>query len=154
MTNKYKLKGILIGRHNCPNLPEVNNPKLIEYTDFLKYGRFIDKIKKSKFLFECAGSTASPRIITESMALNLPVLLSENIIGGWKYINKYTGENFSDINDFEKKLIIMLKYFDNYSPRKYIIKKYGIENSGKRLLEFVKKHKPEIQETKYLKFAV
>jgi glycosyltransferase involved in cell wall biosynthesis len=154
MVNKYKLKGILVGRHNCPNLPNIKNSKLIEYSSFLKYGDFIKKIKQSKFLFECAGSTASPRIITESMSLNLPVILNNNIVGGWKYINPNTGELFNNKKDFEVKLVKLLDNFESYKPRRFIREKYGVENSGKRLLKFIKKFKPDIEETKYLKFAV
>jgi glycosyltransferase involved in cell wall biosynthesis len=156
MVNKYKLKGLLIGRHNCPNLPEVDSPELLETTEFLKYHQFIDKIKEAKFLFECAGSTASPRVVTESMALDLPVLLYQNIVGGWKYINSKTGELFVELNDFEEKLNILLKNYDNYKPRKYIVDNYGVKNSGKKLLRFVKEVYPELnlKENKYLKVAI
>lgn len=156
MVNKYKLKGILIGRHNCPNLPEIKNKKLLEYTTFLKYGEFINKIRESKFLFECSESTASPRVVTESMSLNLPVLLYKNIVGGWKYINNKTGEFFIDFEDFEKNLQLLLKKHKNkkYKSRKYILDNYGFENSGKKLLSFIKESMPEIKKTKYLKFHV
>lgn len=156
MVNKYKLKGILIGRHNCPNLPEIENKDLLETTEFLNYYKFIDKIKESKFLFECAGSTASPRVVTESMSLDLPVLLYQNIVGGWKYITSESGEFFDDLQDFEKKLNILRDNYDKYTPRKYIVDNYGVEKSGKQLLDFVKKVYPELKlkEDKYLKFAV
>ena len=124
MVNKYKLKGILIGRHNCPNLPEIENKDLLETTEFLNYYKFIDKIKESKFLFECAGSTASPRVVTESMSLDLPVLLYQNIVGGWKYITSESGEFFDDLEDFEKKLNILRDNYGKYTPRKYIIDNY------------------------------
>jgi hypothetical protein len=154
MINKYKLKGLLIGRNQCPNLPKINDSKLIEYTNLLEYHKFIEKLKESRFLFECAGSTASPRIITESMSLNLPVLLNRNIIGGWKYCNNYTGEIFNNFENFETKLVFILKNFNKYSPRNFIIKNYGVENSGRRLLKFIKKFKPEIQENKYLTIEI
>jgi hypothetical protein len=156
MVDKYKLKGLLIGRHNCPNLPELENKDLLETTEFLKYHEFIDKIKESKFLFECAGSSASPRVVTESMCLDLPVLLYHNIVGGWKYINSKTGELFNDLEDFEVKLNILLERFDSYEPRKFITQNFGVNNTGKKLLEFVKKVYPELElkEEKYLKFAV
>lgn len=156
MINKYKLKGLLIGRHNCPNLPEINNKDLLETTEFLSYHKFIDKIKECKFLFECAGSTASPRIVTESMALDIPVLLYHNIVGGWKYINSSTGEFFYDIEDFEQNLILLREKYDQYQPRKYIEKYYGVKKSGKKLLDFVNKVYPELKlsEKKYIKFAV
>lgn len=156
MVNKYKLKGLLIGRHNCPNLPEVENKDLLETTEFLSYYKFIDKIKECKFLLECAESTASPRIVTEAMALDLPVILYHNIVGGWKYINSYTGEFFDDLEDFEQKLIILSERYDSYKPREFLEKYYGVKNSGKKLLDFVKQVYPELklEEKNYIKFAV
>jgi hypothetical protein len=156
MVNKYKLKGLLIGRHNCPNLPKVEDESLLETTEFLSYYKFIDKIKESKFLFECAESTASPRVVTEAMSLDLPVLLYHNIVGGWKYINSQTGEFFDDLDDFEQKLNILRERYDDYKPREYINKYFGIKNSGKKLLDFIKKVYPELKlkEKKYIKFAV
>jgi len=90
------------------------------------------------------------------MALDLPVLLYQNIVGGWKYINSETGELFDDLNDFEQKLNILINKYDEYNPRKYIVNNYGLQKSGKKLLDFVKNVYPELKlkENKYLKFAV
>lgn len=154
MCNKYNLKGLLVGRKNSSRLPNIKNKDLLEMTELLKKEDFIKKMKQCKFLFECAGSSASPRVITESMALDLPVLLNKNIIGGWKYINNKTGETFVNINDFEEKLNLLLNNYNNYEPRKYLENNFGIEKSGKKLLKFLKNNYPELNtnEVNFLRF--
>ena len=81
---------------------------------------------------------ASPRVVTEAMCMNLPVLMNKNILGGWKYINNKTGEFFNDISDFEVNMNKIVNNLNKYEPRKYFINNYGIINSGKKLLNFVR----------------
>ena len=69
---KYKLKGLLVGRINCDIDEEYREYATL--TDFLPYWDFIDKMKKSKFIMVPNYSDASPRVITEADALDLPVL--------------------------------------------------------------------------------
>ena len=136
MCNKYKLKGLLIGRINC-EVP-LSCHHITELTDFQEYKVFIKNYPKCRFIFLPNLTDASPRVMTEAMCYNLPVLVNSNIIGGWKYVNsKETGEEFT-MDNFEQKLDRFLNNLDNYKPREFIIKNYGPENSGKRLLEFVK----------------
>jgi glycosyltransferase involved in cell wall biosynthesis len=135
MCNKYKLKGLLIGRINCEIPKSCHN--IIELTDFQEYAIFIKNYTKCKFIFLPNTTDASPRVMTEAMCYNLPILVNTNILGGWKYVTQETGEEFT-INNFEEILDKFIKNLDNYKPREYIIKNYGIENSGKRLLNFVK----------------
>jgi hypothetical protein len=79
------------------------------------------------------------------MAMNLPLLMNRNIMGGWKYlVPGQTGEFFHDMSDFKDSLRSIL---DNtrgenspYKPLEFVKDNYGNANSGKRLFEFVKKH--------------
>ena len=68
---------------------------------------------------------------------NLRCLVNEELVGGWKYVNSETGEFFKDENDFEEKIDKILNNYDSYNPRKYFIENYSIENSGKKLKEFI-----------------
>jgi hypothetical protein len=154
MCNKYKLKGFLVGRKGC-GLAEKCNGRLIESKlDLLPYWDFIKEICKSKFLFIPNIYDASPRTLTQSLSCNVPVLLNYNILGGWKYINKYTGEFFNDEKDFEKGLKKLIKNLDNYKPHDWYSKNYGPERSGKRLRKFIEKIYPEVTSTKLIKFKL
>ena len=132
---KYKLKGLLVGRDGC-ELPE-DCKEYLTTTGWLEYNEMIKLYNKSKFIFVPNVRDASPRVITEAMSLDLPCIMNTNILGGWKYINKQTGEFFTDENDLESVLKPFLANLPNYKPRQFIIDNYGPINSGKRLKEFI-----------------
>lgn len=139
MCNKFHLKGLLIGRINC-KLPDKCH-KLMETTDFLDYNKFISMYPKCRFVFVPNKLDASPRVMTEAICYNMPVLCNYHITGGWKYVTEKTGELFnmdgSDTgNDFEEVLRKFLNNFDKYTPRDEYIKNHKAENEGKRLMEF------------------
>jgi glycosyltransferase involved in cell wall biosynthesis len=138
MCVNFKLKGLLVGRMGCKIPPSCE--KYIDTTEKLPWKELLKKYNECKFVFVPNIYDASPRIITEAMATNLPILLNKNILGGWKYINKQTGVFFNNIDDLSTQLQKLLDNLDTFTPRKYIIENYGIVHSGKKMLEFIKKH--------------
>ena len=135
--NKYKLKGLLIGRKDC-DLPKGCND-LMTTTDMLSYDELKKMYNKSKCIFLPNEKDASPRVLTEALAYDIPALMNKNILGGWKYINKETGEFFSNENDIEYSLNVILQKIKNkkYQPRNYFVKNYSVINSGKKLKQFL-----------------
>ena len=157
MCNEYGLKGLLIGRIGC-DIP-ASCHHLMELTDFQKYHEFIKNYNKCRFIFLPNTVDASPRVATEAMTYNLPLFMNEKILGGWKYIvPNVTGEFFNN-DSFKNSLETFLLNLSNnvYKPREYFIKNYGIEKSGKKLLEFIKTIYPEsslnfkFNDVKYIK---
>lgn len=138
--DKYKLKGLLVGRKDCP-LPDKCND-LMETTNMVKYGELKKLYAKARFLFLPNEKDASPRVLTEALAMNIPALVNSNILGGWKYINDSTGLFFKDENDVGEKAKLLLDNIskNQYTPRKFFIENYGNHNSGERLKEFLYKH--------------
>ena len=133
---KFKLRGLLIGRKGC-ELPK-DCDKYIETTGWIDYIENIKLYNKAKFIFVPNQRDASPRVLTEALACNLPCLVNYNILGGWKYVDhKYTGEFFTDEKDIGKSLEILLANLPNYKPRQYIIDNYGPINSGRVLKKFI-----------------
>ncbi len=140
MCLEYRLKGLVIGRSGC-SLSSRLKPYL-EFKDQLKYWEFIDCLNQSKFTFLPNTMDASPRILTESLCLDKPVLVNKNIVGGWKYVTKYTGEFFSDEKDLRKSLDFLLNNYHQYSPRKYFSEHYGPKIYGPRLEKFIRRLYP------------
>lgn len=138
MCNKFKLKGLLIGRINC-TIPGSCH-QLMETTDFLNYSVFIKKYNECRFVFVPNQLDASPRVMTEAICFNLPVLGNYKITGGWKYVTNEVGELFNKKEgDFEKVLTTFLKNFNTYKPREFYMREYPEEKKGKELLDFVVK---------------
>lgn len=147
MCNKYHLKGLLVGRIGC-KVPS----KYAEATDFMEYSKFIKQYNRCRFVFVPNTTDASPRVMTEAICYNLPVLCNNNILGGWKYVSPEVGELFNvKEDDFEEVLQKFLSKFNTYTPRDYYLREYNEEKQGKRLLEFVEECTGDkIEEIEYL----
>ena len=57
----------------------------VELTKKLDYYELQKKFDECRFIFIPNINDASPRVITESLCHNIPCLVNQNIIGGWKY---------------------------------------------------------------------
>ena len=153
LVDELDLKGIIIGRKGCEKDLNIKNIKNLKLTDNVSHYLLKKYINESKFTLLPNLEEASPRVLTESLCLDIPVLVYENILGGWKYINDNTGEFFNENNIKDKVQIILNK---KYNPRKYFIDNYGIEKSGYRLKKFLQSIFPnikEINDSKYIQFS-
>jgi glycosyltransferase involved in cell wall biosynthesis len=135
MCEKYNYKGLLVGRAGC-SLPKGCNGKL-EATEKLDYNVMMKKYDEAKFIFLPNIHDASPRVLTEALCHNIPCLVNENIVGGWKYVTEETGTFFSGTKDFEEKLQYMMNNLNKFTPRKHFLENYGIIKSGEKFRDFV-----------------
>jgi len=135
LCQQMDLKILIVGRTKCTVDKCSSN---ITTIDFLPYWDFVNKIKKARILFVPNVSDASPRVVTESLCCDLRILMNYDIVGGWKYVNQFTGEYFHDEHDFIDKLRVLLNKYDSYKPREWFVENYGTKNSGKKLLGFLK----------------
>ena len=96
--------------------------------------------------------TLSPRIISESLLVNTPVLVYKDIIGGWKYVNENSGL-FYDESDINLKINKILKDV-TLNLEKYYLNHFGVEKPGKKLRDFIVDIDPSFSRYKSLRFAV
>lgn len=87
----------------------------IDVIDFQPWHLFIKALNQCDYLFCATGHDASPRLIIEALALDKPVLVNENILGGWKYINKYTGSFFCETEPIKDKITQFISDFQSSS---------------------------------------
>ena len=153
LCNKMNMKGILVGRENCPI--DIKNKENLERTDWLRYDKFLDSISDSKFMIISSQEDASPRTIGESLLVDTPILVNENILGGWKYVTEETGTFYNENNIEEKVNEIMINIEKKrYSPRYHYLQNYGMYNSGKKLRDFIVNIDPSLSHHQYIRFAV
>lgn len=144
MCGEYGMTGVLVatkdkpGRKAC-TIPSSCEGKIIQ-TSFLSQDKFFEYVKQSRFAFVPQVHDASPRAAAQALALNTPVLMNWNILGGWKYVNEKTGEFFHDLNDFRSSLEKIMRSLATYEPSKYMLERYGDEIQGARLKKFVEEH--------------
>merc|ERR1712032_313375 len=144
MCGEYNMRGVLVatiskdGKKAC-TIPESCKGKMLQ-TKFISQEEYHGYLKQSRFGFIPQVHDASPRVITQSLAMDVPVLMNAHISGGWKYLNKKTGEFFTDMRDFRQSLERILKGADtrmHYEPRKWVREYYGDKLAGKRLFKWV-----------------
>jgi hypothetical protein len=145
MVKEYKLKGLCVGRIGC-DLSEYGDS--ITTTGFLPWQELQDKMRQSKFLFLPNIYDASPRVVAECLIKDLPVLMNNNIICGFKYITPETGEYFIDEHNIRNALDVLLPKINNnlISPKKWWAENYGVERSSIKLRDFLYQHHPKILE--------
>ena len=147
----HKLKGLIIGRDKC-KMDFVHNCNIeIEAVPFQPYHEFHKYIQKSRMLFVPNISDASPRVITEAMVYNVPVLVNTKIIGGWKYIQKNTGEFFDGSPEHFYTQFMKMRT-KKYSPRNFILKNNN--KVKKQFTTFLKQIYPSLLDCKYCRFAI
>jgi hypothetical protein len=143
MCGKYNLKGVMVGRQNCDYTDKCTG--LIKIHPLLPFNEFQKEMQKCRFLFVPNISDASPRVITEAICYNMPVLVNYNIIGGWhNVISGITGETFVNEEDIDNALDILLNNYDKYTPREWFMENRGKKKSGKILADFLIKTYPNI----------
>ena len=72
------------------------------------------------------------RALTEAIALDVPVLVNRQILGGWKYVGPETGRFFDDEDD------VVNAFFDclasSFQPRQWLLDHgYGHDGAARRL---------------------
>jgi glycosyltransferase involved in cell wall biosynthesis len=115
----------------------------------------MDCIKKSKFMLLPNLEEASPRVLTENLSADNPILVYENILGGWKYVNNNTGEFFNEHN-IKGQTEKLLRNIENnqYEPRNDYVNNYGINASGEKFKDFLKSIYPDLSPCKYVKLKI
>ena len=134
MFNEFKLKGLIVGRINCGL--EIYGDQL-EVVDWLDWYVLQEKMRQSRMLFVPNIYDASPRVIAECITKDVPVLMNNNILCGYKYINYETGEFFSDENNLRSALTNLINKIDKISPTRWWNENYSQEKSYKKLRNFL-----------------
>ena len=111
----------------------------IDVIGFQTWDKFIKEMSRAKFLFCASKNDASPRIIIEAILLDMPVFVNQNILGGWKYINKYTGAFFNPDETIERKINQFMKKLDNneFKPQQWYKKNIDIIKNKSTLADMV-----------------
>ena len=101
----------------------------------LPHKMFLSELAKARVCFLPNKIDASPRVLTESLCLNMSVLVNEDIVGGWKYVNDVTG-SFFNISNIDKALEKCLSIAENPKCNEWFGDNYHI-NAQKKLSSFV-----------------
>lgn len=141
MCSEMNFTGVVLGivdsNGNSCEIPPSCQDKVFT-AQYVNYFEAMNFMRQSKFLFLPQVYDASPRVAVEAMSLNVPLLMNNKIVGGWKYINEQTGEFFNDnMSDFRMSVAKLVSKLDSYAPRSYVELNYGKQKAGNKLRAFV-----------------
>ncbi|HEV3291313.1 MAG TPA: hypothetical protein VG123_20215 [Streptosporangiaceae bacterium] len=74
---------------------------------------------------------ASPVLLTEALCLDVPVVSTRRILGGWKYVRPATGRFFTDQDDVTGAVAACLT--GDFAPRGWFSASHGPEHAASRL---------------------
>ena len=155
MCGEFGLSGVLVGRANCEFTKKCNG--IVKVVPFLEYDAFQKEMQKCRFLFVPNIADASPRVITEAMCYNMPMLVNRNILGGWHYVEPgVSGEFFTNKRDVVPALRRLTTQLNAYAPRRHFMRHHGKHRDGRRLAAFLKQHYPNLnnKRTKYATITI
>jgi len=144
MCGELGLSGVLVATKDKQDQKRCKIPASCEgkilQTKYLDQDAFHHYVRQSRFLFLPQVHDASPRVSTQALALDVPLLMNRHLIGGWKYLTPKTGEFFSDLSDFKESALRLLRNVERggvYEPRKWVHDNYGDAICGKRLFQWI-----------------
>jgi hypothetical protein len=106
------------------------------------------RLAKARLLFVPNVVDPSPRIMAEALCLDVPLVVNRAIVGGWKYVNPFTGVFFDGQDDVVEAVRACLARAR--SPRRWYRANFGPYLSGSRLLRLLRRLDPGIVERSHL----
>jgi len=123
------LTGIVVGRGQIDDLPECGDRLTV--TGELSWLALMRVLGRSRMLFVPNRQDPSPRLIAEALCMDVPVVVNRRILGGWHYVNPFTGVFFDDEADVGAAAHRCLTSWT--SPRRWFIAHHGPLHAGERL---------------------
>jgi hypothetical protein len=123
------LRVVVAGRAGVPGNPPYQG---VDYLPQLPWPAFMRVMASARAAFLPNWWDASPCVLTQALALDVPVLVNRQILGGWKYVTPDTGAFFCDESDVVDAFFSLLDA--PVRPRAWLGENgYGVGPAGRRL---------------------
>jgi len=124
------------------------------YRGWFDQNKINQLVSKCKFVIFPNTRDASPRTIPETLLRGKPIMVNQNILGGWKYVNDINGILYDgsftmeELNGnrryyrekIKEALITMSRRKDNpKNIKKDFLSRYGFVNTAKRMASIINK---------------
>jgi hypothetical protein len=127
------LSVLLLSRTGIPDLPRHPN---VDVRPRLSWEECMGCIARSRLALVPYHLDPSPRLITESLALDVPVLVNSQILGGWKYVQPETGGFFED--DFDVAAEAERSLSASHQPKSWVRRHYGRDRAARRFASYLR----------------
>lgn len=106
---------------------------------FAPWGRFLHLVEESRALWTPNVADGSPRVLTQALCKDVPIIVNQHIAGGWKYVTDQSGVFFSDESDIVPA--VRRLFSDDVqkllAPRQYYVDNYGPVKAGLHVQAFL-----------------
>lgn len=143
------LEGILVGRSQIGDLPDCGGRLMIRGE--IPWRELMAVFTRSRFVFVPNRVDPSPRVIAEALCMNTPVLVNHRILGGWHYVNPFTGFFFEDEHDVGTAALRCLREWT--SPRRWFVAHHGPLLAGERLKRFIGQFDPSMRRVSQIRIV-
>ncbi|MFB7605039.1 hypothetical protein [Streptomyces gardneri] len=118
------------------SLPGVRSSGPLEWPSLLAV------IAAARCLFVPAVLDASPRVLAEALCLDVPVVVNRSILGGWQYVNAFTGAFFDGVDDVVPAVLGTIGAAGG--PRSWFTAHHGPARAGTRVLRLLRSLDPSL----------
>jgi len=117
-------------------------PPGTEVRRFLPWNEMQASLARTRFSLFTSQIDASPRLITETLCNNRPVVVNAAILGGWKYVTPETGEFFTSDDDVVEAAARCLSLPRN--PYAWFHERFGPYRAGRALHDLLARLDPRL----------
>jgi glycosyltransferase involved in cell wall biosynthesis len=111
-------------------------PPGVRLTGPLEWPLLLATITAARCLFVPAVHDASPRVLAEALCLDVPVVVNRAILGGWQYVNPFTGVFFDGAGDVVPAVRKVVGAAGR--PRAWFMAHHGPARAGARVLRLLR----------------
>ncbi|AQZ61716.1 unnamed protein product [[Actinomadura] parvosata subsp. kistnae] len=122
--------------------PERAAPPGAEFTPRLPWPHLLAAVAGARCLLVPAVLDASPRVLAEALCLDVPVVVNRSILGGWKYVNAFTGVFFDGADDVVQAVTAACS--GTRRPRAYFTAHHGPLRAGAAVLAVLRRLQPDL----------
>ncbi|MFJ2102874.1 hypothetical protein ACIOHR_37615 [Streptomyces anulatus] len=121
----------------------------VTMTGPLPWRQLLAVVAEARCLFVPPVLDASPRVLAEALCLDVPVVVNREILGGWHYVNAFTGAFF----DGEHDMVAAVQGLGGGRPRTWFLAHHGPARAGARLLRLLRPLDASLPDVTHLLFA-
>ncbi|MFF0753107.1 hypothetical protein [Streptomyces sp. NPDC004267] len=114
----------------------------VRLTGPLEWPLLLAVIAAARCLFVPAVLDASPRVLAEALCLDVPVVVNRAILGGWQYVNAFTGVFFDGVDDVVPAVLEAVGTAAR--PRTWFMAHHGPARAGARVLRLLRGLDPSL----------
>lgn len=144
------LRGLVVGRESFEGVEDLRG-RLATCTE-LPWFELMRHLARARMLLVTSLEDPSPRLIAEALALDTPVLIQRSILGGWHYVNFFTGAFFESERDVGASARRLLSRWT--SPRAWFCSHHGPSLAGARLARFLRELDPSIGRVREVRLSL